>query len=551
MLGSRQSRLEARKKSFKKSIDTEESRKKREDHTVEIRKLKREENLMKKRKGKTELLEPGNTASVATTQSTSQESDTLDLSKLPRLVEGIWSDLLETQLECTTAFRQLLSVDQWLWILLLTLFLLERHPPINDVIGAGVVPRFVEFLTRDDSPKLQFEAAWALTNIASGTSEHTTAVVDAGAVPIFVRLMSSPNEEVREQAIWALGNIAGDSPNYRDFVLYHGALMPLLQQLSQPCNISMLRNATWTLSNLCRGKPQTVFESVRPALGTLAQLIYSNDEEVLTDACWALSYLSDGPNERIQAVIDSGVVGRLVELLMHDSVAVQTPSLRTVGNIVTGDDRQTQIVIDCGVLRCLGVLLNSKKKSIRKEACWTISNITAGTKEQIQAVIDANIIPIVIHLLKTAEFDVKKEAAWAISNTTSGGTIEQIQYLVGQECIPPLCSLLTVSDSRIVTVALEGIENILRAGEKLAANGVNYYALLVEEAEGVDKIENLQTHVNHDIYTKALKILETYFSESNNTIEGVTPVSTEGHFGFGLADQASATNNFHFSNMQE
>ena len=69
----------------------------------------------------------------------------------------------------------------------------------------------------------------------------------------------------------------------------------------------MLRNATWTLSNFCRGKPQPEFGTVRPALPTLAQLIYSPDEEVLTDACWALSYLSDGPNEKIQAVIEAGV----------------------------------------------------------------------------------------------------------------------------------------------------------------------------------------------------------------------------------------------------
>ena len=48
-----------------------------------------------------------------------------------------------------------------------------------------------------------------------------------------------------------------------------------------------------------------------PALPTLAQFIFQLDDEVLTDACWALSYLSDGPNEKIQAVIEAGVCSAL------------------------------------------------------------------------------------------------------------------------------------------------------------------------------------------------------------------------------------------------
>ncbi|XP_059654401.1 importin subunit alpha-1b-like [Cornus florida] len=350
------------------------------------------------------------------------------------------------------------------------------------------------------------------------------------------------------QAVCFLGNVADNSPKCRDFVLRLGGLLPLLAQtqLIEHGNLSIMRSATWALSNLCGGKPQPPFDQVglsdllfpllshvlgtymsdhdrlwaglltKLALSALLRLIHSNDDEVLINACWALSHLSDGTNDEIQAVIEAGVCPRLVALLHHPSPLVVSPALRTIGNILTGDDMQTQCIINHQVLpRLLNLLTSNYKKSIKKKACWAISNIAAGNKEHIQAVIEANIIGPLVHLLQYAEFDLKLEAARAILNASFGCTHKQRKYLVSQGCIKQLCDLLACPDPRIGTVCLEGPENILKAGEDEKnldrTGGVNLSVQMINDvAEVVENIKNLRSRDKWEIYEKASKILETY-----------------------------------------
>jgi len=237
------------------------------------------------------------------------------------------------------------------------------------------------------------------------------------------------------------------------------------------------------------------------------------------DTVWALSYLTDGGNDQIQMVIDSGVVAKLVPLLTHREVKVQTAALRAVGNIVTGTDEQTQTVLNHGALEHFPALLNHSKEKINKEAVWFLSNITAGNQQQVQSVIEAGLVPMIIAHLGKGEFQTQKEAAWAISNLTISGNKTQVAYLVTQGVIPPFCNLLNCKDTQVIQVVLDGLNNML----KVAGPDVEAVAAMVEECGGLDKIESLQNHENVEIYKLAYEIIEQYFSDDVDEDANLAP----------------------------
>ena len=521
----------ARRKEFKRTVTQEDGRRKRNENAIQIRKNKRAEGLRKRRAMRrapvngaadagNSLAALANTAvSGMPTVAAIEHLETYKMGtftlmrrraahscELPcagvgeTLTGGFVSTAcmsadLEAQYNGTKQIRRLLSR--------------EADPPVEQVIQTGLLPRFVTFLSRQDSPKLQFEAAWALTNVAS--TEHTSVVVDLGVTPQLVQLLRSPNPDVREQCLWCLGNIAGDRTEYRDMILRTpNALTNLLLNITHPEHTSMLRNAAWALSNFARGKPQPELALIKDALPVVAELLGKcTDTDALTDACWTLSYASDGSNDRIQACLEAGAVSQLVRLLGHEDTNVVTPALRSVGNVVSGTDVQTTAVVRAGALAPLVNLLASSRRGLRKEACWALSNVAAGTPEQVASLMATpGAVEGLINNLNHGEWSVKKEATWAVCNLTTSGTPAQIRTLVQAGVIAALCTTLDKHDAKIVAVALDAIGCILRVG---AAEGTTEFCDKVEEDGGLDLIEALQDHANEDIYHKSSSLIRNYF----------------------------------------
>lgn len=521
-----------------RGLDADDARSRRNENKIELRKAKKDETLAKRR-----FAQPADAAAEEPTDPAAAAADAVAnacsaAAEVPRLasivheyVRGGCCGDAAAALSTVTRLRKLLS--------------LSGGPPIDECISAGLVPVFIHLL--GGAGAVVFEAAWCLTNIVSGTTDHAKAVVDAGAIPPLLNLVqTSPSVETREQAVWCLSNVAGDCASLRDMLLCCGALpsvLSMIEEMATTSQMGPLRNATWCLSNLVRNKPAPALEHVERALPTLAKLLSLDDSELMMDTMWALSHVAEAGGDAADGVVSVGCLPRLVHHLEHAPPSVQVPALRALANLLTGSDGATGAVLEAGFLRVVGKFLCSERSRTRKEACWALSNIAAGTAAQIDQLMATPLLPEVIGLMGRDEFEVKKECLWTVANICHAysshpgpHTAYRVGALVQAGLLEPLVRMLDANDPKVIELAVDACGHLLGAGEELArGKGSNPFVTQFDTVGGVDKLEELQTHPNETVYNKTVKILDDFFVAEEAEDENLMPHQSGGGFLFGAA----------------
>ena len=89
--------------------------------------------------------------------------------------------------------------------------------------------------------------------------------------------------------------------------------------------------------------------------------------------------------------------------------------------------------------------------------------------------------------------------------------------------------------------------------EMQGPTGTNPFANIIDEAEGTDKIEQLQSHEHEEIYEKAVSILEAFFDVEDGEVENLAPAvdANQGTYAFGGGAPASSGGAFNFSTMAQ
>lgn len=515
-------KLEQRRKHFMREQDADDLKRKRDDKNTTLRKEAKKHKFQKSRNLKfpggapaeEKKAEDTKTYTIEEAQNAWQEGmPIMDYFKILNKTEfQLPNFLLLIELICSKEDHKILFGVVGLRKLLSFI----DNPPIQNVIDANLLPVLLSLIGRSDLPRLQFEVLWCLTNIASGKAEHVQALIDKGAIPIFISLLGSDQKNIVEQSIWALGNIAGEDSYFKNLILKEGAVQPLAQILSKAETDSMLaRNCAWCVTNLLRGKPLPSFDDLFFVIPILCEVLkLSSRKEILTDAMWGISYISDAGEKAIIKILETGVLDAIVKLLSCPHNNIILPGVRALGNFVTGEDTETQTVLDSGVLPHLHQLLDHEDAAIRKESCWTLSNICAGTTNQVGMILETGIFDKLVSMVSDDLYEIQREAGWSISNATALKDPTIIQTVVQKQGLEAMCSVLKQKiDAKTAVVLLEGIKNVLEVGKSnfLDNNGENPFTYVIEECGGLDTIEEMQTHTNQHVYELAVEIIETFF----------------------------------------
>ena len=295
-------------------------------------------------------------------------------------------------------------------------------------------------------------------------------------------------------------------------------------QMPSHSQLQLLEKTVWCISNLCRGRPKPNHQQISIAIFDLCNLLHTSTGDVLTNVCWALSYLTDGTcagsNEAVLMLYSkdyAGIFPRLLSLLnegddagsVHESRSVLA-CLQILSNVVSSNGfNMDHISVGELVERISKLLTDSTTRDVCVEALFLLSSIAEGGGKDCISIIMSSptVIPILLEVLGRGHQDVKLECLWVIGNISSGGSEEQLQRLVQLGVIPLLCQNLELCNAKTILMILDAVDDILIAGERL---GEDYRSTL--DANGfVDMIESLQTHLNDDVYRRAVEIIESHF----------------------------------------
>lgn len=438
------------------------------------------------------------------------------------------------------------------------------RPPIQEVLCLnGVEPIVARFSDTESSTVVRLEAAWVLTNLATGSCEQCLALVDAGVADAVLQALTSTStmrghHDLCEQCLWVLGNIACDGePALRDRLFELGIMNMLaelftqIESFSWPAafRLQLLRTMTWLSSCLCKGSPPPRLVYVDPLFDYFVQAVVGTDDgQLLSDALWGLVHLLEAGEAIVKSVerlLLSGFsadadwnpseghpfIDKVVRCLGRAGDSrnpLPIPALRVLNILVSvAEPTVADVVVAAGALGFFATFLVDENAPVhvRRNVAVAVANISAGTPGQSQRVMDEP--ELWEHIFQAVIRDpcqrVRGECIWAVANVAKRG------YGTGAGRRPEPEHVLTLvakilkigtEDIGLVRALLDMGEVAFKHGDDLVRNqglDSNPIAAIGAQLGLVDELDRLRECEDSSLQRKAEYMFSNWFGQGPGT----------------------------------
>ncbi|KAK4376023.1 hypothetical protein RND71_006700 [Anisodus tanguticus] len=248
------------------------------------------------------------------------------------------------------------------------------------IAEAGAIPLLVDLLSTPDS-RIQEHAVTALLNL-SICEDNKRSIVTSGAVPGIVHVLKKGSAEARENAAAALFSLSVIDEN-KVIIGTFGAIPPLVTLLSDGTQRGK-KDAATALFNLCiyqgnKGK------AVRAGVVlTLMELLTEPQGGMIDEALAILAILSSHPEGKT-TIGAAGAVPVLVNVITNGSPRNKENAAAVLVHLCSGDQHHLVDVLELGVMEPLLDLVQNGTERGRRKATQLLERINRYTEQQKQA----------------------------------------------------------------------------------------------------------------------------------------------------------------------
>lgn len=252
------------------------------------------------------------------------------------------------------------------------------------------------------------------------TDDNRQQLVNAGAIPVLVQLLSSPDVDVQYYCTTALSNIAVDSSNRKRLAQTESRLVQSLVHLMDSSTPKVQCQAALALRNLASDEKYQL-EIVRAkGLPPLLRLLQSSYLPLILSAVACIRNISIHPlNE--SPIIDAGFLKPLVDLLgSTDNEEIQCHAISTLRNLAASSDRNKELVLQAGAVQKCKDLVLRVPLSVQSEMTAAIA-VLALSDELKPHLLTLGVFDVLIPLTESESIEVQGNSAAALGNLSSKG----------------------------------------------------------------------------------------------------------------------------------